>query len=93
MDAPASPVSDESGSPPPSRMASDQMINVFFQEWSPLFPILHRPTTLKLYADFVADHTSIDSPHDVAQLYLTFGIAAVSAEVCRGAERYSFSVG
>ena len=62
-------------------MASDQMVNLYFQEWSPLFPILHRPTVLNLYAAFVADPDSIKSPQEVAQVYLIFGIAALSAEV------------
>ena len=65
----------------PPRLLSDQMINVFFQEWAPLFPVLHRPTFLKLYADYVANPTSIKDPHSIAQLHLVFGIAALSSEV------------
>ena len=72
-------LADESSTP--SRMLSDQMINVFFQEWSPLFPILHRPSALNLYTNYVAEPTSVQSPHDIAQLYLIFGIAAISTEV------------
>ncbi|KAL9132164.1 MAG: hypothetical protein Q9217_000098 [Psora testacea] len=64
----------------PSRMASDQMINIYFQEWASLFPILHRPTILKLYSDFVASPDDIKDQHAIAQLYLIFGIAASSAE-------------
>ena len=67
----------------PSRMASDQMINIFFQEWASLFPILHRPTVLKLYSDFAADSDNIKDQHAMAQLFLVFGIAALSAEVSR----------
>ena len=65
----------------PSRMVSDQMINIFFQEWAPLFPILHRPTILKVYADYVTEPEGIKDSHSLANLNLIFGIAALSAEV------------
>ncbi|MCJ1391399.1 hypothetical protein MMC18_004263 [Xylographa bjoerkii] len=64
----------------PPRLLSDQMINVFFQEWAPLFPVLHRPTFLKLYAEYVANPMSIKDQHSIAQLHLVFGIAALSSE-------------
>ena len=63
-------------------MASDQMINIFFQEWASLFPILHRPMALKLYSEFVADPDNYRDQHALAQLYLIFGIASVSTKVC-----------
>ncbi|MCJ1472560.1 hypothetical protein MMC13_001209 [Lambiella insularis] len=65
----------------PPRLLSDQLMNVFFQEWAPLFPILHRPTFLQLYANYVADPTSIKDPQSIAQLHLVFGIAALSIEL------------
>lgn len=65
----------------PARLVSDQMINIFFQEWAPLFPILHRPSFLKLYAEFVADPDELSDKQSIAQLYLVFGIAALSSEV------------
>lgn len=65
----------------PSRMVSDQMINIFFQEWAPLFPVLHRPTILKVYADYVTEPEGIKDSHSLANLNLIFGIAALSAEV------------
>ena len=65
----------------PPRLVSDQMINIFFQEWAPLFPIVHRPTILKLYTEYLADPHGIVDDHTVAQLNLIFGIAALSAEV------------
>ncbi|MCJ1285635.1 hypothetical protein MMC26_004976 [Xylographa opegraphella] len=68
------------GSKVPPRLLSDQMINVFFQEWAPLFPVLHRPTFLKLYGEYVANPASIKDPHSIAQLHLVFGIAALSSE-------------
>ncbi|KAL8686683.1 MAG: hypothetical protein Q9218_006939 [Villophora microphyllina] len=64
----------------PPRLVSDQMINIFFQEWAPLFPVLHRPTFLKMYAEYVADPEGLEDQHTIAQLNLVFGIAALSAE-------------
>ena len=65
----------------PPRLLSDQLINIFFQEWAPVFPVLHRPTFLQLYADYTADPDSVKDLQSVAQLYLVFSIAAISAEV------------
>ena len=62
----------------PSRMVSDQLVNIFFQEWAPLFPILHRPTFLTLYERYTADPDSVSDKAEIAQLNLVFGIAAVS---------------
>ena len=57
------------------------MINVYFQEWAPLFPILHRPTFLNMYADYMTNPESINDQHVIAQLNLIFSIAALSTEV------------
>ena len=65
----------------PPRLVSDQMVNIFLQEWSPLFPVLHRPTFLKLYEDYVANPESLNDAHAIAQLNLVFSISALSAEV------------
>jgi len=62
----------------PPRLVSDQLINIFFQEWAPLFPVLHRPTFLTLYEKYVADADSVTDKNAVAQLNLVFGIAALS---------------
>jgi hypothetical protein len=62
----------------PSRMVSDQLVNIFFQEWAPLFPILHRPTFLTLYERYTADSDAVCDKTEIAQLNLVFGIAAVS---------------
>ncbi|KAL8637905.1 MAG: hypothetical protein Q9228_004881 [Teloschistes exilis] len=74
-----SPVKSATFKAPP-RLVSDQMVNIFFQEWAPLFPVLNRPTFLKLYTEYVADPESLENPHSIAQLNLVFGIAALSAE-------------
>lgn len=62
-------------------MVSDQMINIFFQEWAPLFPVVHRPTVLKAYTDYVNDPEGVKDNHSLAQLNLIFNIATLSAEV------------
>ena len=65
----------------PPRLVSDQMINIFFQEWAPLFPVLHRPTFLKVYDEYMAGPEGVEAQPSTAQIYLIFAIAAVSAEV------------
>jgi hypothetical protein len=64
----------------PSRMVSDQLVNIFFQEWAPLFPILHRPTFLTLYERYTADTDAVSDKAEIAQLNLVFGIAALSGD-------------
>ena len=73
------PTSVTSKAPP--RLVSDQMVNIFFQEWAPLFPVLHRPTFLKIYTDYVANPEGLQDQQSIAQLNLVFGIAALSSEV------------
>ena len=80
--APSAPkVSADCTAKVPPRLLSDQMINIFFQEWAPLFPVLHRPTFLKLYADYAADPETLTDCHSLTQLHLVLGIAAISCEV------------
>ncbi|KAL8712723.1 MAG: hypothetical protein Q9225_006892 [Loekoesia sp. 1 TL-2023] len=64
----------------PPRLVSDQMVNIYFQEWAPLFPVLHRPTFLNLYTQYVASPENLKNQHAVAQLNLVFGIGAISSE-------------
>ena len=66
----------------PPRLVSDQLINIYFQEWAPLFPVVHRPTVLKAYTEYMSDPHNVQDSHAVAQLHLIFSIAALSAEVC-----------
>jgi Fungal specific transcription factor domain len=66
----------------PPRLLSDQYINIFFQEWAPLLPILHRPTFLRVYEQYLADPDAGKWHGDkqaVAQLFLIFDIAALSS--------------
>lgn len=65
----------------PPRLLSDQLINVFFQEWAPLFPILHRPTFLNVYTQYVGDSEGCKNQHSIAQLNLVFCISAQSMDV------------
>jgi hypothetical protein len=67
----------------PPRLVTDQLINIYFQEWAPLFPVLHRPTVLKLYEDFCSDSDALQSNKQaITQLFLVFSIAATSSTVC-----------
>lgn len=65
----------------PPRLVADQLINIYFQEWAPLFPVLHRPTFLNMYSEYVTSSESLRDQKFIAQLNLVFGIAALSAEV------------
>lgn len=58
------------------------MINIFFQEWAPLFPVLHRPTFLALYERYVSSPEDLHDKKSIAKLNLCFGIAALSSDVC-----------
>ncbi|EAW07478.1 C6 transcription factor FacB/Cat8 [Aspergillus clavatus NRRL 1] len=62
------------------RLVSDQLINIFFQEWAPLYPVVHRPTILKAYEKYLSNSDFLQgSTHDMAQLNLIFGIAALAS--------------
>lgn len=64
----------------PPRLFSDRCVNIYFQEWAPLFPILHKPSFLQIYEDWVAEPDKVKSHHKLAQLYLVFSIAGLSTE-------------
>lgn len=64
----------------PPRLVSDQLINIFFQEWAPLYPVVHRPTILKVYEQYISNPETLQrNDHVMAQLSLIFGIAALSS--------------
>jgi hypothetical protein len=71
------------GLKPPPRLLSDHLLVSYFQEYHPLFPVLHRPTFLSTYEKLVADTTSAASlpAHDVAKLFLVFAIALQQHDV------------
>ncbi|KAK0283558.1 DNA-binding transcription factor cat8 [Friedmanniomyces endolithicus] len=85
---PASPVVWKA----PPRLVSDQLVNIFFQEWAPLFPVLHRPTFLDLYEKYVADPEAVTDKTAVAQLNLVFGIATLSSGTRTSVDLESFEV-
>ncbi|TQN70398.1 Transcriptional activator protein acu-15 [Colletotrichum shisoi] len=64
----------------PPRLFSDRCVNVYFQEWAPLFPVLHKPTFLHIYEEFVSDPEKVKNSHKIAQLYLVLGIAALGSD-------------
>ncbi|KAF2725827.1 hypothetical protein K431DRAFT_342682 [Polychaeton citri CBS 116435] len=76
----------------PPRLISDQLINKYFQEWAPLFPVLHRPLFLKLYERYVDDSDNITDRSEIAQLNLVFGIAGLSTATPSSADLESFEV-
>lgn len=63
----------------PPRLFSDRCVNVFFQEWAPLFPVLHRPTFLHQYEQYVSKPEVMSDNHQLAQLHLVFAIAGLSS--------------
>lgn len=66
---------------PPPRLVSDQLVNIYFQEWAPLYPVVHRPAILKVFDQYLADASSLkDQPLKIIQLNLIFGIAALSSK-------------
>ncbi|TEA17130.1 Transcriptional activator protein acu-15 [Colletotrichum sidae] len=77
---PLAPKSPDQSLRVPPRLFSDRCVNVFFQEWSPMFPILHKPTFLHIYEEFVSDPEKVKNNHKIAQLYLVFGIAALGSD-------------
>lgn len=74
----------------PPRLISDQLVSVFFQEWAPLFPILHRPSFLAMYEQYITSPDSMSDPKSIAKLNLVFGIAAISSDHRDGSDVDSF---
>ncbi|KAF9882185.1 hypothetical protein CkaCkLH20_00221 [Colletotrichum karsti] len=77
---PLTPKSPDQALRVPPRLFSDRCVNVYFQEWAPLFPVLHKPTFLHIYEEFVSDPEKVKNNHKIAQLYLVFGIAALGSD-------------
>ncbi|OKL64488.1 hypothetical protein UA08_00870 [Talaromyces atroroseus] len=65
----------------PPRLVTDQLVNIYLQEWAPLYPVVHRPSILKALDHYLADPSSLkEQPLTVIQLNLIFGIAALSSK-------------
>lgn len=67
----------------PPRMLSDHLVVSYFQEFHPLFPVLHQPTIIAAYERMSAGGASLEAlpKHMVAQLFLIFSIALLQSEV------------
>ena len=61
----------------PPRLITDQLVNIFVQEWLQLFPILDRSQFLQLYASYMADEKKPDSLSDL-KVSLALSVAAAS---------------
>jgi hypothetical protein len=62
-------------------MMTDRLVNIFLQEFAPLFPILHSPTFLALYEEYVDGVGQMQDAKALAQLNLVFAISALSSQV------------
>ncbi|KAB5515135.1 fungal-specific transcription factor domain-containing protein [Coniochaeta sp. 2T2.1] len=51
----------------PTRLFSDCCVNIYLKEWAPLFPVIHKPTFLMIYEEFVSDPEKIRNNHKLAQ--------------------------
>ncbi len=65
----------------PGRMVTDRLVNIFLQEYAPLFPILHGPTFLALYEAYVDGAGQTKDAEALAQLNLVFAISELSSQV------------
>lgn len=90
LNTPGSPTEDQAVSEhiskAPPRLFSDQMVNLYFQEWAPLFPVLNRQEFLVLYEKYMSDPESIQDGHSLALLNLVLGIAALSSPVSKNCD-------
>jgi hypothetical protein len=64
----------------PGRMTTDRLVNIFLQEFGPLFPILHSPTILGLYEEYVGNAGRMKDAKGLAQLNLVFAISGLSSQ-------------
>lgn len=72
------------GLKPPPRLLSDHLLVSYFQEYHPLFPVLHRPTFLSTYEKLVSQDSSMLASlaaHDIAKLFLVFSVALYQQDV------------
>lgn len=67
----------------PPCLVSDQLVNIFIQEWMPLLPIIDPAKFLDTYADFNANEECTLEPNTIVQINLAFSIAATSADYIR----------
>ncbi|KNB18362.1 hypothetical protein FOXG_16043 [Fusarium oxysporum f. sp. lycopersici 4287] len=51
---------------------------IFFEQWSPFFPVLHEPTAFRTYREFENSSGNTKNKHTIAQIYLIVDIAGLS---------------
>lgn len=71
---------------PPPRLQSDHFLVSYFQEYHPLFPVVHRPAFLRFYEKLLKSVENGNpgaglSKHAIAQLFLIFSIMAEHSDV------------
>ncbi|KAK9359960.1 fungal-specific transcription factor domain-containing protein [Lipomyces starkeyi] len=60
----------------PSRVLADQLVNFFFKDWHPFFPVLHAPTFMADYEKVYNASTLLGKEEFLVQLYLIFAISS-----------------
>jgi hypothetical protein len=61
-------------------MTTDRLVNIFIQEYAPLFPILQSQAILTLYEEYVNNAGQMQDGKGLAQLNLVFAISALSSQ-------------
>ncbi|KAK7205630.1 fungal-specific transcription factor domain-containing protein [Myxozyma melibiosi] len=74
----------------PPRVLADQLVDSFFRDWHPLFPILHIPTFRSDFQRLYSSSTLLGKEEFLVQLYLVFAISArqTSSAVPESADLY-----
>ncbi|KAJ8100545.1 fungal-specific transcription factor domain-containing protein [Lipomyces tetrasporus] len=60
----------------PPRVLADQLVNFFFNDWHPIFPVLHAPTFMTDYEKAYNASTLLGKEEFLVQLYLIFAISS-----------------
>ncbi|KAK9368693.1 fungal-specific transcription factor domain-containing protein [Lipomyces kononenkoae] len=60
----------------PPRALADQLVNFFFRDWHPMFPVLHAPTFMADYEKAYNASTLLGKEEFLVQLYLVFAISS-----------------
>jgi len=59
----------------PSKASAEKLVNTFFNNWHPLFPVLHRPSFQWDFDAMYTEKASKDPAH-LAQMWLVLAISA-----------------
>ncbi|KAK9375463.1 fungal-specific transcription factor domain-containing protein [Lipomyces chichibuensis] len=60
----------------PPRVLADQLVNFFFKDWHPIFPVLHVPTFMADYEKVYNASTLLGKEEFLVQLYQIFAISS-----------------